>query len=593
MSFFTKHLRVGTTPMLLIIDLTLFLPLAADYVRYRALGLSSSLAGRQALLNLGQEGVLWHTILLALAILIGLPVFIASALTVASIKKSDTKVRPILVKRSLFVQYSHIVLACLLVVGYSLCRGMESASGIQHILSNDNTRWEYTYVSWAFSSMYWTVVAVTMSAPVAGAMTTTVGKFFVSQDTIRNALDDYIAVLTLLDIDPDLSAVHTVPRMNFNSGSIAPVIRFIDSRTKHFIAEYNKKVPGSKDAAEYLKQSLASISSRLITLWGLSEPRRDKGASIEFYASTSRALEVALLRMINKVSEVEIVLTGLEHPVESEVAKWIAASRKATVSAMEFEPDVAVQEFHLFESKIISFISERHKVNPTCQRILVISKVCWANGRPLNVDSIIRKARKLDATLKVIVDGAHSVGNGDLCIDRVDWDMFIGSTHKWMYCPEPGGFLVTYNSHNSPIPYDCWNSCLPQTSVSAHWLAGMHAVLQLNDIVGLGSLISRSLVFRDNFLAMAAGAERMEVIGANKSHGNSLLVSVRPRAGHAWVFHDAEALDDAFKKKDICVLVISWPKYSQLWVRVSFGFFQENWQLRALYEAINDLIVRR
>jgi selenocysteine lyase/cysteine desulfurase len=102
---------------------------------------------------------------------------------------------------------------------------------------------------------------------------------------------------------------------------------------------------------------------------------------------------------------------------------------------------------------------ERH-LTPE-HRLLIISHVSCIDGRRLPVAQATRIAQRRG--VKVLVDGAQSVGQIPVDVGEIDPEFFAGSIHKWLMGPAGLGYLIVarrqlpeFNpglpSHAGPIP---------------------------------------------------------------------------------------------------------------------------------------------
>jgi len=72
--------------------------------------------------------------------------------------------------------------------------------------------------------------------------------------------------------------------------------------------------------------------------------------------------------------------------------------------------------------------------------VLLISHVASWFGCVLPLELLCSSIRRAHQGVLIIADGAHAAGNIDVCLDRLDLDIYIGSGHKWLRGPETSGF---------------------------------------------------------------------------------------------------------------------------------------------------------
>src|SRR5262249_11731944 len=119
--------------------------------------------------------------------------------------------------------------------------------------------------------------------------------------------------------------------LNFYGYAIAPEIPAIKSCAEELIRTYQGYVPGSQAASSYLLE-MADECRQLIKQL-LLPPTQWEKYTIEFFAGTGRAMEVALARAGK--SE-RIILSPFEHPSVVDVAKWYASVSGVEVHQLHF-----------------------------------------------------------------------------------------------------------------------------------------------------------------------------------------------------------------------------------------------------------------
>jgi selenocysteine lyase/cysteine desulfurase len=221
----------------------------------------------------------------------------------------------------------------------------------------------------------------------------------------------------------------------------------------------------------------------------------------------------------------------------------------------------------------------------------VVSHVCYATGQVIPVRSLVEKIRKRFAEhdIRVIIDAAHYVGNGHYVDELRPAESYVFSTHKWLLSPEPAGVILTYESELRP--YDAWQSAvptsLPSTTSSVRSIMGLRASLELINRVGFGSLFMRSSKLRDYFKKRISF--RFQVVGDMSGLSETFMLGIKPRPGFRWKYYDADSLREYFKGQSVSVLVLRIDE-NMPWVRISFPYFLEIQQVRALLKILDDAV---
>ncbi len=77
-------------------------------------------------------------------------------------------------------------------------------------------------------------------------------------------------------------------------------------------------------------------------------------------------------------------------------------------------------------------------------RMLVLSHVTWDEGRLLPLEKISALCRQLNPRIKIVVDGAQSVGVIPLHLEACPVDVYAFTGHKWLCAPEGTGGLYIH-----------------------------------------------------------------------------------------------------------------------------------------------------
>ncbi len=397
-------------------------------------------------------------------------------------------------------------------------------------------------------------------------------------------LEDYAARLYLADLGGDFYPKFIGKKANFNSGAMAPEIRFVKRYAARLAQRYQELLPGSRAAGTYLQQLILDCELLLSALI-LELPSQDL-PRIDFFSSTSRALEVALLQVVGAK---KILLSPYEHPVESKIGEWLSYVEGSMIRRIEFSAEDFQLHWNFQEDKIVDEF-KRHASTAALPIVVVISEVCYATGLHIPIDLLLKRFfREVEREdVVVIVDGAHAAGNGRMDL-KVDFDYYVFSTHKWLFSPDPCGVLLTARRRlglNSPYDGSSRNA-LSETTVNFRSIAGLRASLELINKVGWEKIWDRSCQLRDHLISKLG--EKFEVVGSETGLPASHMLSIRPRIGLRWDYEDFRGLAGYFANKDINVQVIAIdPKMP--WIRITFPYFIEFQQVNNLLDAIHGAL---
>jgi selenocysteine lyase/cysteine desulfurase len=313
---------------------------------------------------------------------------------------------------------------------------------------------------------------------------------------------------------------------------------------------------------------------------------RDK-YRIEFFSGTSRAVEVAIARAGRPE---RVILSPFEHPSCLSVARWYGFIAGSEVCQIVFGPEDMFSSWRNQEDKLVKQIL-KHVSADEKTAVLILSQVCYSTGMVIPVENIIRRMRWSlgGSKLRIIIDGAHSAGNGQRLTISGECDSFVISAHKWLLAPEPCGIILSLdNVHKEElVPYDAWNTNLPSTTANAHMVAGLLSSLRLLNELGFECLWTYSLELRKLFTERMAS--KFTFIGENTGLRTSLMLALCPRPGKQWKY-DFRELREYFKSRDVHVLVLSIDP-STPWVRITLRSFVEFQNLDVLCRALEEAIV--
>jgi selenocysteine lyase/cysteine desulfurase len=371
--------------------------------------------------------------------------------------------------------------------------------------------------------------------------------------------------------------------LKFNGMAVAPELGSIKEHVDKILHAYQESIPGSEAASNFLL-TLSSECRKLLRQMLFGATPQD-GYSVEFYSGTSRAMEVAIARLRRPA---QVILSPFEHPTAIEVSRWYTSVSGTRMHQIQFTPEEYSYGWREQEDSFIEGL--RHALaSATGHSVLILSEVCYATGMVIPVAQIIERIRQQcgASKLSIIIDGAHSMGNGHDPHILDECESYIFSAHKWLLAPEPCGIILSRRTGNDElIPYDAWSLTLPCTTANARTIAGLFASLRLLDKIGFESLWAHSRELQRRFLERMNS--KLEFIGENTGMKTSLMMAIRPKEGKRWKFEIGE-LHSYLQGNSVHVLILSIEPGTP-WIRIAFHCFSETEHLDMLCSVLEGAI---
>lgn len=399
------------------------------------------------------------------------------------------------------------------------------------------------------------------------------------------SIQEYLNRLKYQVLPSEFLPVHGQKLLNLNAGGLAPLLEGIDKSSRVQMKKYQSLVPGTAQARKHLEEQWDQCKI-LLKSFGVVQPA---GKQVRLTASTSRALDIALLE---SPPDSWILFSPYEHPTEHIVAQL----HKRKIDSITVDSGFYESTWEEQKTILVKEIMVRIKDRPRTHGVFIISEVCWATGL---VIPIVELAEEIDKAIassgfstsrrpRLIVDGAHAVGNipEPKSIDIADAYIFCG--HKWLMSPEPCGVLLSNRAQHA---YDVWVDRLPETSTGASYICGFYSALKLLDSFGQDTRMERSMALKDKLLRMVD--QKLDLVGKETTLPVTDLISLKPAANHQW--KRPKELGTYLRNHNINVLVIEDNKYvgqSQAWVRVSIPYFLD-WRAINLFGRYLSLAVEK
>lgn len=567
-----RQIRMGYISVLFLPDLAAILLIGRDLLVYESMGLSFKLAIR-IVPQLLSGHALRDGLALFLTLTLGLP-FICSFPKLS--QGSLTNIEFLLRRNPKRLAFLHIAVSAVITFSVFVLLAMQVTSGYSGVglprvydygslfygFASRVFRWDY--ITWLFTS----AIVVALFAEIAAKAT-------FQHKEVRAWLDRHAERLTLSDFDWSLSPVYGTKIVNVNGG-IAPELREVRSRTSRSVLEFQRRVAGSQKAKQYMEEE-AEKCRRLLSEVAFEKPPQLR--HVEFYSTTSRALEAILERL----QKMPIVLSPYEHPSEIAVANWVGALRGVPVHHIKIDGKLLNEKW---ETQVEAISSNLGSLNLGEEFVLVLSDVCFATGAVIPIENLVRKLTTGNGwKISLVVDGAHSVGNRKPIIP--DCIAYILSSHKWLMSPEPCGICLTDLS--SPQPYDAWLLDAPIPATVVRPVAALKVCLEILKGPRLNTLRVRSEALRKAFERMKPNGIR--IIGAKSDLIQSSILSVAPAPGYEWEY-EADGLKEYLANQGVNATVIDFYPASldAPWIRLAFSFFLDAKHIESLSKVLNKAV---
>lgn len=588
-NFLLRHFRVGCTSLVLLLDIPVVIALLVDLLRAVFVSHSLVYAFSEAWAKISVDTILSLAKVLSLGIIV-VPIVVAVFVVLLRAGPPLHGRLEIPKRRTIFI---HTGIWVWLSIGGLVGFELESLSG--EVLIGDHT-------VYLFSSMAATLFLYLDENVVWITSTfTALALPYLLKACLRSdgdtGFDEYESRLVLSDIGGELYPSHGPAVANFNGGAIAPEIRWARHYAEKMARKYQRFVPGSERARQYLVDRARLCRENLQRTYGGCF---DGGKlDIEFFPSTSRALEVAIARIPGPKC---VVLSPYEHPSEKEVAGWVQEISGDRCVPIRFNGPDFEKAWDDQRAQIVSaFTTQRKKIESENQAalsskarpltyVLVISQVCYATGQIIRASDLASamKSTGLGKRLRVIVDGSHGIGNVDTHVSWSWADACVLSAHKWLLAPEPMGVCVTPGVPGSRNAYDSWRASLPVTTAGIRQIAGFLTGLRLLGTLPPGYAKDRSTRLQRRF--MATKPRKWRIVGGDSDLELSHLMAVEPAEGWKWR-PPADKLQDWLRDAGIAAEVIPFAA-RHVWVRLSFVYFLEDRHVRTLVRALDAAMVR-
>jgi isopenicillin-N epimerase len=224
-------------------------------------------------------------------------------------------------------------------------------------------------------------------------------------------------------------------------------------------------------------------------------------------------------------------------------------------------------------------------------RLLVVDHIASESALVLPVADIVRIAH--DASVPVLVDGAHAPGHVPLDVSAIGADFYVANLHKWAMAPRSSGFIAVLPVHQPWLhpPVISWGYGRGFTEEFDHvgtrdptpWLCAADGIQFLENELGGAALYRRNheLAWHAATALTSAWQTRLEIdetaVGA--------MVSV-PAPERLGTTREAAARLRNHLLFDHGIEVQVHARANRLWVRVCAQAYNDESDIEALAEAV-------
>ncbi|MDP1675828.1 MAG: aminotransferase class V-fold PLP-dependent enzyme [Bacteroidota bacterium] len=334
-----------------------------------------------------------------------------------------------------------------------------------------------------------------------------------------------------------------------NIASMAPSIKIVDSARTKYHDQYQRGVPTSDKARNFLFEKANDSRSYLQGYLFNNDEKMKKLFNIEFFTGTSRALEAGILRM-DDLSH--IVLSNFEHPSQVDVVKWLCerfVQRKISYTSLIPDSPSFFEKQWIEQKNIVCDAIKKDIKGKTGKIAVVLSEVHFITGIHIKVGEIIDELRKENSNLIFIIDGSQAVGNLKKPFQNFSHlldvnDFYYFSAHKWLLSPNTCGVLISHIKNDDAKriqPYDMFGFTLPTATIDPNTIFGLSSSLEYlfnsENLFEKFSSISHQL--KEYFKKQIGGADsKLKIIQSSTNEVNSsLFLAVEPKFGYKWKYN--------------------------------------------------------
>lgn len=412
-----------------------------------------------------------------------------------------------------------------------------------------------------------------------------------------NVKNDWNLWFELADIANDYYPKQKHNLVYVNSASMAPIIRWISNKTEIYRDNYQTRIPTSDDARRFLIGK-AEKCRELIISHLVDDENLKHAFDIEFLPGTSRALEIGLTRIDNLK---KIILSPYEHPSQYDVVKWL--TNRIPEISHEFIPlDFSKLENNWQTQKRYIIQSIKNSTKQINGKIaIILSEVHYKTGLFINISELIHAIRPdyFTSNFVFVIDGSQSMGNivnpfSSFAKSLRGDDFYYFSAHKWLLSPNTCGVLIKEHERNpyKNKPYDLLGTELPTSTIEPSVVFGLCASLEF--------LIEDKLIYKFKETSMSLKSYFIDKIGdtykvihsSTSSMNISSFLAIKPNDSFKWKETNLDVFWKRIRERglDLSVIDLSHTEEKTWWLRISFPYFLQLYNLKRLIKYLKEMV---
>ncbi len=554
-----NHQKIGSIFPLLIFDILIIIYIIIEYSNFD--NLYCKLEGIFKIYNLILNiDIFLNSFSYFLVFAIILPIIIAFIGIYIGVRPSNNKIYKLFINQNNFIRLLHLFLTLLISIYILISNYMQILSGYE--FKNDIIN--YSFISNLLLIINYFNIPSFITVPTLFVISL-IGKILINRDKLPSFLKTYYKKYMLADLNPDFFPTYGRQKNNFNTGSLSPEIKFIQKKSRKIELEYQFKIPSSIKSKDYL----ITIGNEC---FNIIKEKLSESCTIELFSSTSRALEIAILKNFPIKN---IIISPYEHSSEIEVVNWINKFLNFNIHNIKFKPHFYNYTWDYQKKFIKEKISEIYNEND--KYLFIISDVCCHTGLKIDIEDLINEI-ETEFNINYIIDCAHSFCNSNFIniLHFENCNHYVFSTHKWLFSNDIGGILLTKDKDINIKSYDSWNGDLPICTASIKRIAGLRAGLELLKLKEKYKLNKRSIELKDEFISKI---KSYNIIG-NNQNSQTNMITIKPKK----LINDIEGyIKYINKNKNLYIIKLD---NNNIWIRITFPFFLD---LKEVYKLADRL----
>ncbi len=250
--------------------------------------------------------------------------------------------------------------------------------------------------------------------------------------------------------------------------------------------------------------------------------------SIEIVRNTTEALNMIISGLQMKNGE-EVIISNNAYPFA--VNAWENKVTKEKIKIKKISYQLPAND-----DEVLSKFN--HAINPKT-KVIHITHMTHREGHIQPIDGIIEMAHKHN--IKVVVDGAHCVGQIPLNLSESDVDFYASSLHKWLNAPHGTGLLyvkpeLVETLYNHPSSYlNATDNIAKFEHIGTrafHQEIGIHAALDYHEQIGAIAKMQRLQKLKEYWVNSLKNVDKIQ-FHTNSSSRYSASIATMSLEGYS------------------------------------------------------------